>query len=141
MINTYSLAAGAIASSPIPFSDIALLLPNQIAMITHISYNYELEISTENIKKLVTSFVAAAGLGFAVRAGLGAALKFIPVLGTFAGAALNAGVTIAVTKLIGNAYLAYINDNYELIYQGGFDIISNLTSEVIETYMNKVKNN
>ncbi|WP_103644616.1 YcjF family protein [Campylobacter concisus] len=139
IINAYSALAGGVAATPIPFSDIALLLPTQIGMITHITCNYGFEASAENITKLATSFAAVAAGGFAVRAAVGSMLKFIPVAGTIAGGAFNATIATSVTKLMGNAYLAYLNDNFELIYQGDFDLISNLTDTVIKAYIERLK--
>ena len=131
IINKYSVAAGAIAVNPLPFSDIALLLPTQIAMITHITHNYGFEASAENIAKL-------AG-GFAVRFLAGNLLKFIPAVGSVAGGAFNVTVASSTTKLMGNAYLAYLNDNFELIYKGDFDLFSNLTDTIIKAYVEKLK--
>ena len=139
IINTYSVAAGAAAATPIPFSDIAILLPTQIAMITHITYNYGFEVNTESITKLATSFAAVAAGGFAIRYIAGNLLKLIPGLGTITGGAFNATVAASTTKLMGNAYLAYLNDNFSLIYEGDFDLFKNLTDTVIKAYIEKVK--
>lgn len=139
IINKYSVAAGAIAATPIPFSDIALLLPTQIAMISHITYNYGFEASAENIAKLAASFAAVAAGGFAARFVAGNLLKFIPAVGSIAGGAFNATVASSTTKLMGNAYLAYLNDNFELIYKGDFDLFSNLTDTIIRAYVEKLK--
>lgn len=139
IINTYSVAAGVEAATPIPFSDIALLLPTQIAMISHITYNYGFEVNTESITKLATSFIAVAAGGFAVRYAAGNLLKLIPVLGSVAGGTFNATVAASTTKLMGNAYLAYLNDNFSLIYEGDFDLFKNLTDTVIKAYIEKVK--
>lgn len=140
IINKYSMTASAIAATPIPFSDIALLLPTQVAMITHITSVYGFDVSPEGIAKLTGSFVVAAGIGFATRAVVGNMLKLIPVVGQIAGLSFNALVAGSVTRLIGNAYLAFLNDNFELIYSGDFDLMSKLTSSIIEEYINKQKN-
>ena len=139
IINNYSIAAGAVAVTPIPFSDIAILLPTQIAMITHVTCTYGFEINTESITKLATSFAAVAAGGFAVRYVAGSLLKLIPVIGTIAGGAFNATVAASTTKLMGNAYLAYLNDNFSLIYEGDFDLLKNLTDTVIKAYIEKAK--
>lgn len=139
IINTYSVAARAAAATPIPFSDIAILLLTQIAMITHITYNYGFEVNTESITKLATSFAAVAAGGFAVRYIVGNLLKLIHGLGTITGGAFNATVAASTTKLMGNSYLAYLNDNFSLIYEGDFDLFKNLTDTVIKAYIEKVK--
>lgn len=138
IINKYSATVGAIAVTPIPFSDIVLLLPTQIAMISHITYNYGFKANVESITKLATSFAAVAAGGFAVRYAAGNLLKFIPTVGFVAGA-FNATVAVSTTKLMGNAYLAYLNDNFSLIYEGDFDLFKNLIDTVIKAYIEKVK--
>ncbi|MCD8212993.1 MAG: 50S ribosome-binding GTPase [Campylobacter sp.] len=139
IINKYSAAAVAEAATPIPFSDIALILPTQIAMITHLTHLYGLEVNAESIAKLTVTFVGVAGVGFAVRAGVGTFLKLIPGIGSIAGGAFNATVAGSVTKLIGNAYLAYLNDNFELIYKGDFNLLLNFTEAVMKNYVDKAK--
>ena len=108
-------------------------------MISHITYNYGFKASAENITKLATSFAAVAAGGFAVRFVAGNLLKFIPAVGSLAGGAFNATVASSTTKLMGNAYLAYLNDNFELIYKGDFDLFSNLTDTIIRAYVEKLK--
>ena len=103
-------------------------------MISHITYNYGFEVSAENIAKLAASFAAVAAEGFVVRS-----LKIIPTVGSVAGGAFNVTVTSSTTKLMGNAYLAYLNDNFELIYKGDFDLFSNLTDTIIKSYVEKLK--
>ena len=139
IINRYSVTAGAVAATPIPFSDIALILPTQIAMITHITHNYGFEASAENIAKLAASFAAVAAGGFAVRYVAGNLLKLIPVLGIFLGGTFNVTIAASTTKLMGNAYLAYLNDNFSLIYEGDFDLFKNLTDTTIKAYIEKAK--
>ncbi|WP_158655350.1 DUF697 domain-containing protein [Helicobacter muridarum] len=73
------------STPPIPFADIALLLPAQMAMIAHISYIYGLEMNEENIKKITLALAGVAVLGFGVRISFGTFLKFVPVFGTFLG--------------------------------------------------------
>lgn len=139
IINKYGMAAGAVIASPIPFSDIALILPTQIAMISHITYIYGFEVSAENIAKLTASFAAVAVGGFAVRFVAGNLIKFIPILGVVAGRTFNATVATSTTQLMGRAYLAYINENFSLIYEGNFDLLKNLTDTVIKAYVEKQK--
>lgn len=89
-LNYYSATAGAVATTPIPFSDIALILPTQIAMIVHISSIYNLDFDKESAKKVTLALVGVCGAGFGIRLGVGAALKLMPGLGSLAGGAINA---------------------------------------------------
>ena len=134
-INTAAAAAGGIALSPIPFSDIALLLPVQITMIVAISKIYDLDISKDTAKKLAVAFGAVVGVGFTVRALLGNLAKMIPGYGTAVGAGINATTATTITKLMGEAYLAYLNDNFNNLAEA----VQNIGKDVLETYFNKVK--
>lgn len=135
IINLYTAAASTVAASPIPFSDIAILLPTQAAMIVHISSIYDLELSLESAKKLSLAFGAVVGVGFAARAVVANLVKFIPGVGSVAGGVINAGVAGTITKLMGEAYIAYLDDNAENLSEA----VQKLSKDIIELYIDKVK--
>lgn len=135
IINLYTAAASTVAASPIPFSDIAILLPTQAAMIVHISSIYDLELSLESAKKLSLAFGAVVGVGFAARAVAANLVKFIPIVGSVAGGVINAGVAGTITKLLGEAYIAYLDDNAENLSEA----VQKLSKDIIELYIDKVK--
>ncbi len=135
VINYYMTIAGGIAANPIPFSDIALLLPTQMTMIVLISKIYKLEISKETAKKLATTFGAVIGVGFAVRALVGNLIKLIPSIGSVGGGVFNAVVATSITKLMGEAYIAYLDDNIDNLTEA----VKNISKDTIEVYLNKVK--
>ncbi|WP_158655710.1 YcjF family protein [Helicobacter cynogastricus] len=126
----YTTAAAAIGATPIPFSDFALLAPTQIAMIIHISKIYDLEISKENAQTLVATFASVLGTGLVARAAVGSLLKLIPGVGSLAGGAINATLAGSVTGLMGKAYIAYLDDNFEDLSQA----IKGLCAEVFRKY-------
>lgn len=68
IINYYAPASAAPCASPIPFSDIALILPIQAAMIVHLSKIYGLELDKESAKKVTIGLLGVCATGFAVRA-------------------------------------------------------------------------
>ncbi len=106
VVKQHSILAAGVAASPIPFSDIAALLPIQIAMIGRISKTYDIfDLDSENIKKMAMAFAGVCGLGFAARFAMGNLIKFIPGLGSVAGAAINSFVASAATKVMGNTYV------------------------------------
>lgn len=135
IINRYTATASTVAASPIPFSDIAILLPTQAAMIVHISSIYDLELSLESAKKLSLAFGAVVGVGFAARAVAANLVKIIPVVGSVAGGVINAGVAGTITKLMGEAYIAYLDDNAENLSEA----VQKLSKDIIELYIDKVK--
>ena len=137
IINRYTAAAGVVAASPIPFSDIAILLPTQCAMIVHISSIYDLELNADTATTIAKAFAAAIGAGFAAKITLSNLLKFIPIIGTIGGGAINVVAATSITKLMGEAYIAYLDDNFDNLTEA----IKNIGSDIVEIYFNKVKDN
>lgn len=133
LINRYSLAAGGVAATPIPFSDFALLLPTQIAMITHVSNAYGLDMSADTAKKLAIAFAGVAGAGFGIKLAVGSLLKIIPGLGSLAGGAMNATIAATTTKLMGHAYLSYLDDNFDELENA----ISSINTDIFKEYWDK----
>ncbi|WP_121021895.1 YcjF family protein [Helicobacter vulpis] len=131
----YSTAAAAIGATPIPFSDFALLLPTQMAMIIHISKIYDLEVSEENAQTLVATFASVLGTGLVARACAGSLLKLIPGVGSLAGGAINATLAGSVTGLIGKAYIAYLDDHFEDLGQA----IKVLCAKMFQKYLEIAK--
>lgn len=137
IINRYTAAAGVVAASPIPFSDIAILLPTQCAMIVHISSIYDLELNADTATTIAKAFAAVIGAGFAAKITLSNLLKFIPIIGTIGGGAINVVAATSITKLMGEAYIAYLDDNFDNLIEA----IKNIGSDIVEIYFNKVKDN
>lgn len=135
IINRYTLAAGVVATSPIPFSDIAILLPTQCGMIVHISSIYDLELNEDTATTIAKAFAAVIGAGFAARVVVANLLKLIPGLGSLAGGALNATMATSVTKLMGEAYIAYLDDNFDNLTEA----IKDIGSDIVKRYFDKVK--
>ncbi|RDU67456.1 GTP-binding protein [Helicobacter didelphidarum] len=134
IINRYSVAAGAVAATPIPFADFAILLPTQCAMIIHISNIYGLDISLESAKKVIPAFVAVAGVGFAAKVAVGSVLKFVPFIGTLTGGAINATVAGTTTKAMGELYIAYLDDNFDNLQEA----FNNITAEALKSIQSRI---
>lgn len=135
LINYYSALAGGVAAAPIPFSDFLLLLPTQIGMITHVSNAYGLDISADTAKKVATAFVGVAGVGFGIKLAVGSLLKIIPLSGSIAGGAMNATIAATTTKLMGHAYLSYLDDNFDELENA----ISSISTDIFKEYWDKAK--
>ncbi len=97
---TVTAAAGA-AAVPIPFSDAAMLVPLQLAMMARISQIYGLKVERAAMLAVASSAAATAG-GRALASNL---LKFVPGAGSVAGGAIGAGVASAFTLAMGQAWL------------------------------------
>jgi uncharacterized protein (DUF697 family) len=107
IINQHTAGNSIIGFTPIPFSDAPILIGSQIGMITRIMRLYNLsEIN-------VGSFMQSTGTGIVVsnfaKAAVGSLLKFIPIIGTAIGGAINAGVAGAITFSMGTALISCYN--------------------------------
>ncbi|KAJ1553594.1 hypothetical protein HK096_007237, partial [Nowakowskiella sp. JEL0078] len=102
---TACIAAAAVALSPLPFSDLPLLLTIQTFMVTAICMIYGLRQDlTGNLSTLLFGFGAGSlmslgigSLGYALIQGL----KIIPGLGTITAAVLEIPVAVSVTFGLG----------------------------------------
>jgi uncharacterized protein (DUF697 family)/GTP-binding protein EngB required for normal cell division len=91
--------AGIVGLSPIPFSDAALLVPIQTALILKILSIYGIELKDGAIPSLISA-VGVSALG---KSAAGSLLKIIPGIGTLFGSMINAGVAVSITAAIGKA--------------------------------------
>ena len=99
---------------PIPFSDAALLVPTQVAMIASITTIFGIEVSKGLLTSFVSSTTGSAGatiLGKTIVANL---LKLIPVAGTVAGGAISGSTAGLLTAALGEAYIKVM----EKVYKG-----------------------
>jgi uncharacterized protein (DUF697 family)/GTP-binding protein EngB required for normal cell division len=110
--NAAFLAAG----TPIPFADAVLLAPIQIAMIVAVTRRMGVVLGEDGWKALAAAIAGPVLATFAGRfaAGtLGNALKAIPGIGTVVGGSLNAAVAVALTRFLGEGYLAWLSGRLE----------------------------
>lgn len=138
IINRYATACSAAAASPIPFSDIAILMPIQIAMIVHISNIFGINVSKENAAQLVATLTSVVGAAFGLRfltQIAGNLLKLIPGLGSVTGGAINATIAFGATKVMGNAYIAYLDSNIDHLT----DILTDFKPDMFKSYVDSAK--
>ena len=108
IIHTASAACGACGAIPIPIADAIPMTAAQITMVISLGKVFEIKV-TESVAKTILAGVAAPLVG---RAAAGAALKFIPVAGWIASAAVAAGVTEAIGWVIANDFARQFKTNY-----------------------------
>ncbi len=100
--------AAAIGAVPIPFSDAALLVPEQIAMLGAITVAFGIPMEQASLAAIVTATIGTAGttvLGKSVVSGL---LKLIPVVGSVAGGTISAATAASLTAALGEAYIVVL---------------------------------
>ncbi|MCQ9619149.1 DUF697 domain-containing protein [Weissella cibaria] len=121
IIHSASAAAGSVALSPIPFTDAALLVPIQVGMITSLFKAYDQKMMQGAIRGAVWA-VAATSFGRGV---VGNAFKFVPGLGTVAGATISATTAVGLTEVIGWAIVNELETGNKVQPGDIFGIIMN----------------
>jgi len=102
--------ATAAGATPIPFSDSFLLVPIQVGMLAKIGITFGMEVSTSALTTLVTSALGAGAASLIGRAVVTGLLKMVPVAGSAVGGAIAATTAGALTKALGDAYIAVLTD-------------------------------
>ncbi|MBV1819901.1 DUF697 domain-containing protein [Clostridium cochlearium] len=100
-----AVAAAVTGAVPIPFSDAALLIPEQITMLGSITAVFGVPMEKATLVAIVSGTMGTAGttvLGKAVVSGL---LKLIPGAGSAVGGAISAATAATLTSALGEAYI------------------------------------
>jgi uncharacterized protein (DUF697 family) len=92
LIHGTAIAAAGVAVSPIPVSDVIILVPMQAGMVISVAKIYGYEITEDMAKEILV----VAGGGVVLRYAFQIIVKFIPVLGSLIGPAIAYGGTIAI---------------------------------------------
>lgn len=103
-----AMAALATGAAPIPFSDAALLVPEQISMLAGITGVFGISIEKATIWGIISATIGTAGatvLGKTVVANL---VKLIPGAGSVIGGAISGSTAAALTAALGEAYIAVL---------------------------------
>lgn len=101
-IGATGVAAAAVATTPIPFSDAAMLVPLQLGMMARIAQIYQIKFDRAAMMAVASTSAATVG----GRAAVTNLIKFIPGAGTIAGGVINAGVASTFTIGVGQAWVA-----------------------------------
>lgn len=101
-----SAVAAATGAVPIPFSDAAVLVPEQIAMIGGITAIFGVPMDQGTVMAIISATIGTAGttvLGKTIAANL---IKLIPGVGSAVGGVISATTAAALTAALGEAYIA-----------------------------------
>lgn len=105
VVASAATAAGAIGATPIPFSDAALLVPVQVAMLAGITAVFGLPLSEAFLRTLVASAVTGTGATLTGRAVATGLLKLLPGA-QVAASGISALTAATLTSAFGEAYVA-----------------------------------
>lgn len=106
VVASSAVAAAATGAVPIPFSDAAVLVPEQIAMIGGITAIFGVPMDQGTVMTIISATIGTAGttvLGKTIAANL---IKLIPAVGSVVGGVISAATAAALTAALGEAYIA-----------------------------------
>ena len=113
-VNKFTAAAGTAAATPIPFSDAAVLVPIQTAMIARVTAIFGISVTKSILTGIISSIAGTAGATYVGRSFVAGIIKFIPGIGSIAGGVISAATAAAITGTLGRAYIQLML----MIYKG-----------------------
>lgn len=114
IVNTASAGAATVGASPIPFSDTPLITAAQTAMIYSLNSNFEVNMQDNITSSLISGVLTSTAIGQIGRTVVSNALKFIPGVGSIAGAAISGTTALAITQAIGRGYTKLLVEYYNV---------------------------
>lgn len=99
-------AAAATGAIPIPFTDAAILVPEQIGMIASITAVFGIPVEKATITALLSATIGTVGTTVMGKTVVSGIFKMIPGVGSVAGGFISASVAAALTAALGEAYIA-----------------------------------
>lgn len=105
--NIFSSIAAGVAATPIPVSDIYVLLILQAILVSLIASLSGRDISLDTAKEFIFSMGGVAGLGYTFKLVAQQVSKFLNGIWPGVGSAVSSGVAALGTSAIGNAAIAY----------------------------------
>ena len=101
----YITTSFGVGFTPIPFADAALLVPNQIAMLAHITSIFGISVDKAMISSIIVSIGGTGGATFLGRYIVSNVLKFIPAVGTAVGGLISGSTASILTTALAMAYI------------------------------------
>lgn len=135
-VHKFTAAAAATAATPIPFSDAAILVPVQVAMIARVTAIFGISVTKSVLTGMVSSLAGTAGATFAGRALVSGMLKLIPGVGSVVGGAISAATAATITEALGRAYIQLMI----MIYKGELEESDVGSDEFKRILKEKMKN-
>lgn len=111
LIAIFSTISATIALTPIPISDIYVLVILQAVLVSLIASLSGRDISLDTAKEFIFSMGGVAGAGYAFRLAAQQASKFLNAFWPGAGSAVSSAIAAGGTTAIGKAAIAYYVDD------------------------------
>lgn len=109
-VKVFSSASAGVALTPIPASDVFVLIPIQILEVTLIAYLNGIKVDVKGARDFIFSLGGIALIGLSLRFAAQQGAKFLNLALPGAGSAISSGVAYSGTYAIGKAAIAYYID-------------------------------
>jgi len=106
-VRKYTLIGTGIGVIPFPLVDLTAVLATQLKMISDLSAIYDVTFYRHKVKNVIGSLLGSFGAGFAIVPVLASSLKFIPGVGSTAGAVALPVTTGAATYALGQVFIMH----------------------------------
>lgn len=97
--------AAAIGAVPIPFSDAAALVPEQVLMLAGITVVFGVPIEKASLVAIISATVGPAGTTVLGKSFVSGLLKLIPGVGSVVGGLISGATAASLTAALGEAYI------------------------------------
>lgn len=97
--------AAAIGAVPIPFSDAAALIPEQVLMLAGITVAFGVPIEKASLVAIISATVGPAGTTVLGKLFVSGMLKLIPGVGSVVGGLISGATAASLTAALGEAYI------------------------------------
>lgn len=138
----YITASFGVGFTPIPFSDAAILVPEQVGMLAHITTIFGVKIDKELLIAVATGVGGIAGATFAGRTLVANLLKFIPGAGTVIGGAISGATASMLTTALAFSYIEVmkivVSNQYEGKITKNEEISEMMYNELKKHFKNKM---
>lgn len=105
IVATSASLAAATGAAPIPFSDAAVLVPNQIAMLSGITATFGMEVEKSTITSIISATIGTVGTTVLGKTIVSNLLKIIPGVGTLTGGLISSATAATLTAALGESYI------------------------------------
>lgn len=105
VVTAAASAAAATGAVPIPFSDAALLVPEQVTMLAGITGVFGIPVEKATLIAVLTGTIGTVGTTVLEKSVVSGLMKLIPGVGSAVGGAISGATAAALTAALGETYI------------------------------------
>lgn len=137
----YITASFGVGFTPIPFSDAAILVPEQVAMLAHITTIFGVNVDKDLLVAVASGVAGVAGATVIGKTFVSNLLKFIPGVGTIVGGVISGSTASLLTTALAFSYIevmkVVVTNQYEGKITKNEEISEMMYSELKKYFKNK----